>query len=89
MVKASASGAEDPRFESRLPREYSGSSHTSDLQIGTQAPPLPGVWRYRVSAGTGRPGVSKLGLGEVESLTSVWQQVCLFVGWLLNVPATC
>ena len=29
---------------------------------------LPGAWRYRVSAGTGRPGVSILWLGEVESL---------------------
>ena len=29
---------------------------------------LPGAWRYRVSAGTGRSGVSILWLGEVESL---------------------
>ena len=29
---------------------------------------LPGAWRYRVSAGTGWPGVSILWLGEVESL---------------------
>ena len=29
---------------------------------------LPGAWRYRVSAGTGRPGVSILWLGETESL---------------------
>ena len=29
---------------------------------------LPGAWRYRVSSGTGRPGVSILWLGEVESL---------------------
>ena len=29
---------------------------------------LPGAWCYRVSAGTGRPGVSTLWLGEVESL---------------------
>ena len=34
MVKASSSGAEDPRFESRLRRDFSGSSHTSDLKIG-------------------------------------------------------
>ena len=27
---------------------------------------LPGAWRYRVSTGTGRPGVSILWLGEVE-----------------------
>ena len=29
---------------------------------------LPGAWHYRVSAGTGRPGVSILWLNEVESL---------------------
>ena len=29
---------------------------------------LPGAWRYRVSTGTGRPGVSILWLGEMESL---------------------
>ena len=45
----------------------SGSSHTSDLKIGTPVATLPGAWRYRVSAGTGRPGVSILRLGEVES----------------------
>ena len=28
---------------------------------------LPGAWRYRVSVGTGRSGVSILWLGEVES----------------------
>ena len=39
---------------------FSGSSHTSDLNIGTPVATLPGAWRYRVSAGTGRPGVSKL-----------------------------
>ena len=32
VVKASASGAEDPGFESRLRRDFSGSSHTSDLK---------------------------------------------------------
>ena len=46
---------------------FSGSSHTSDLNIGTPVATLPGAWRYRVSAGTGRPGVSILWLGEMES----------------------
>ena len=57
VVKASASGAEDPEFESesRLRRDFSGSSHTSDLKIGVPVATLPGAWRYRVSAGTGRP----------------------------------
>ena len=47
---------------------FSGSSHTSDLKIGTPVATLPGAWRYRVSTGTGQPGVSILWLGEVERL---------------------
>ena len=39
---------------------FSGSSHTSDSKIGTPVAALPGAWRYRVSAGTGRLGVSIL-----------------------------
>ena len=59
--KASASRAEDPGFESRLRRDFfSGSSHTSDSKMGTPVATLPGAWRYRVSTGTGRPGVSTL-----------------------------
>ena len=57
VVKASASGAEGPEFESRLRRDFSGTL------VATQ----PGVWHYRVSAGTGRLGVSILWLGEAES----------------------
>ena len=60
VVKASASRAEGPGFESRLRRDFAGSSHTSDLKIGPTVATLPGAWRYRVSAGTGRPGVSIL-----------------------------
>ena len=67
VVKTSASRAEDHGFESRLRRDFPRSSHTSDLKIGTPVATLPGAWRYRVSAGTGRPGVSILWLGEVES----------------------
>ena len=47
---------------------FSGSSHTSDSKIGTPVATLPGAWRYRVSTATGRPCVSILWLGEVESL---------------------
>ena len=47
---------------------FSGSSHTSDLKIDTPVATLPGAWRYRVSTGTGRPGVSILWLGEMGSL---------------------
>ena len=68
VVKASASRVEDPGFESRLRRDFSGSSHTSDLNIGTPVATLPGAWRYRISTGTGRSGVSILWLGEVERL---------------------
>ena len=39
---------------------FSGSSHTSDLKIGTPVATLPGAWCYRVSAGTGWPSVSIL-----------------------------
>ena len=67
VVKASASRAEGPGFESCLRRDFFESSHTSDSKIGTPVATLPGAWRYRVSAGTGRPGVSILWLGEVES----------------------
>ena len=66
----SASKAENPGFESRLRRGFSGSSHTSNFKIGTPVATLPGAWRYSVSTGTGQPGVSILWLGEVESLIS-------------------
>ena len=39
---------------------FLGSSHTSDSKIGTPVATLSGAWRYRVSTGTGRPGVSIL-----------------------------
>ena len=54
------SGVEDPGFESSLRRDFFGSSHTSDVKIGTPVVTLLGAWRYRVSAGTGWPGVSIL-----------------------------
>ena len=76
VVKASALRAKDPGFESRLWQDFSGLSHTSDSKIDTPVVTLPGAWRYRISTGTGWPGVSILWLGEVESLIcnfSVWQ----------------
>ena len=66
VVKASAWKAEDLGFESHLRRDFSRSSHTSDLKIVTPVATLQSAWRNGVSAGTGRPGVSIL--GEVESL---------------------
>ena len=62
MVKASDSRAEDPGFESHLSRDFSGSSHTSDLKIGTPVAKLPG------------PGItgSALGLVGPVSLYCDW-----------------
>ena len=60
VVKVSASTAVDPGFDSRLHWDFSGPSHTNDLKIGTPVAALPGAWSYRVSAGTGWPGVSIL-----------------------------
>ena len=42
-VKASALRAEDPGFDSRLRRDFSGSSHASDWKIGTPVATLPGA----------------------------------------------
>ena len=59
----------------------SGLGHTSDLKIDTPVATLSGTWRYRVSTGTGGPGVLILWLGEMKnwSVTSVlvWQQLQL------------
>ena len=44
VVKASASGVEDPGFESHLRWDFSRSSHTSDLKIGIPVATLPGAW---------------------------------------------
>ena len=50
VVKASASRVEDPGFESRLRRDFSGSSHTSDFKkklalqwLSCQAPGIIGL----------------------------------------------
>ena len=45
---------------------FSGSSHTSDLNIGTPVATVPSAWRYRVSAGTGRLGKEEKGGGGGE-----------------------
>ena len=61
VARMSTSGAEDPEFDFRLRRgDFSGSSHTNDLRIGTPVATLPGAWCYRVTAGTGWPSVSIL-----------------------------
>ena len=41
VVKTSTSGAEEPGFESRLRRDFSGSSRTSDFKLGTPVATLP------------------------------------------------
>ena len=60
VVKASTSGVEDAGLNPACVRDYSGSSHTIDLKIGTPVATLSGAWHYRVSTGTGRPSVSIL-----------------------------
>ena len=58
-----------PRFDSHFPRgDFSRSSHTRDLKIDTPVATLPSVKQYRISPGTGWPGVSILGLGETARL---------------------
>ena len=63
MVKASSSRAEDPGFESRLRRDFPGSSHTGDLKTG---PP--------VAIPCQTPGVvgSVLGLVDPVSVYCDW-----------------
>ena len=60
VVKTSASRTGDAGFESCFRRDFSESSHTSDLKTGTPVATLPGTWHERVSAGTGWPSVSIL-----------------------------
>ena len=69
MFKASTLGEADPWFDSHWRPDFSGSSQTNDLKIGTPVATLPGAWQYRVSTGTGWSGVSILKLSEIESLT--------------------
>ena len=62
---ASRQDHETSRRQRRLDEDHQNicgapTSHTSDLKIGTPVPTRPGAWRYRVSAGTGWPGVSIL-----------------------------
>ena len=59
-VKASALRTEDPGSKSCMRWDISRLNHTSDLKIGTPVATLLGAWHYRVSAGTGQPGVSIL-----------------------------
>ena len=59
VVKASISRAADLDFESHWRHgNFSGSGHTSDLKLSTPVATLPDAWYYKVSAGTGWPGVS-------------------------------
>ena len=60
-VKTSAFRAANPGFDSRLHcGDFAGLSHTSDFKIGPPVATLPGTWHYRVSPGTGWPGVTIL-----------------------------
>ena len=64
--KASTLRAEDPGFESRLCQDFFGVESYQWLK-NWHSSGYP-ARRYRVSTGTGRPGVSILWLGEVERL---------------------
>ena len=59
VVKASSRGVEDSEFSSRH-GDFFGSSHTSDLKIGTPVAILQGACCYQVSTGTGWTGVNVL-----------------------------
>ena len=50
-----------------LHRDFSGSSHTSDLKTGTPEVTLPGAWHWMIS-GNAWLAASILGLGEMENL---------------------
>ena len=73
-VKASASTAEDPGFESCLRWDFFRVESHQWLKnwhsSGCPARHLALYLFYRVSTGTGQPGVSILWLGEVERLIS-------------------
>ena len=60
VVRRPPRGRKIPGSNPACPGIFSGSSHTSDFKIGTPVATLPGAWRYRVSTGTGPPGVSIL-----------------------------
>ena len=62
-AKASASESGKSRVQLQVwpaPWGFSGLNHSMDLKIGTLVATLPGIWCYRVSAGTGWHGVSIL-----------------------------
>ena len=61
VVKATASREAHPEFDFRLRLgDFSGSSHASDLNIGSPVATLPGAWSFWVRFWTGWPGVSVL-----------------------------
>ena len=61
VVKASASGAADPDFDSCFHcGNFAGLSHTSDLKVGILVATMPSAWCYRVNSGTGWPSVNIL-----------------------------
>ena len=67
VVETSASRAEDQGFKSHLWRDFSRVESYQWIKNWHPSGSLPGAWRYRVSAGTGWPGVCIQWLGEVES----------------------
>ena len=61
VVKASVSRVEDLWKESHLQWDFSVSSHTIYLEIGTPVATLPGAWRERVRTWSGQYTVTEWG----------------------------
>ena len=51
-------GPTDPSVDPIMPGVWQGSHWSASLKNWHSSRYLPGVWHYRVSAGTGQPGVS-------------------------------
>ena len=70
VVKVSASRVGDPGIGSCFLK----SNQTSDLKSATVVATWPGAWIYRVSGGTGQPGVGVLWLDEIARATCKFSQ---------------
>ena len=63
---------------------FSGSSHTSDSQIGIPAAALPGTWCYRINTGTGWPSLCWL-----LACLSSQQHASVSQGWVRSETFMC
>ena len=79
IVKTSASRVADLGLVHAFGVDCFLDSVIPDSEIDNPVPTLPGAWSYRVSAGTGWPGVSILCLGDMKSLIcsfQLFEQIC-------------